>query len=176
MYDQQGCLSPHCFYLENPSPRQWTAFGTRLAEELRRLDAKLPVGALSREQELVIGNLRDRHLFLASLAPEKARPWFSKTETWTILFENDPAFTPSCLHRTIWLRPISGLPQLGNALQEWRGKLQCLGTNLSNEQIHEHVHLLRDLGFTRICALGSMQAPPITWPNGGCSLLKQLVS
>lgn len=176
LYDQQGCLSPHCFYLENPSPRQWTAFGTRLADELRRLDTELPVGALSREQELVIGNLRDRQLFLSSLSPEKSRPWFSKTAAWSVLFDNDPTFSPSCLHRTIWLRPILDLPQFRSTVEGWRGKLQCFGTDLSNEQIQEHVHLLRELGFTRICALGSMQAPPITWPNGGCSLLKQLTS
>ncbi len=176
LYDQQGCLSPHCFYLENPSPRQWTAFGSRLTEELRKLDSELPIGALSREEELIIGNVRDRHLFLASLAPEKNRPWFSKTAAWTVLFENEPVFSPSCLHRTIWLRPVPRFPQLADALKEWRGKLQCIGTDLSNEQIHEHVHVLRDLGFTRICALGSMQAPPMTWPNGGCSLLKQLTS
>jgi len=176
LYDQQGCLSPHCFYLENPSTRQWTAFGTRLAEELRRLDSELPIGTLSREQELVIGSLRQNQIWASSQDPERCRVWFSKTSPWTVLFEKDHEFLPSCLDRTIWLRPIQDFNALGNALDGWRGNLQCLGTDLSNEELHGNIPMLRNLGFTRICALGSMQAPPITWPNGGSSLLKQLTA
>lgn len=176
LYDQRGCLSPHCFYLEKPTLRQWTAFGTRLAESLSRLDTELPVGNLSRDQELIIGNLRQNQMFAASQHPEHARVWCSKDSSWTVLFEDRPLFTPSCLDRTIWLRPVSSFDQLGEALASWRGKLQCLGTDLHNDELHGHVPLLRDLGFTRLCALGSMQAPPITWPNGGTSLLKQLAS
>jgi acyl-CoA reductase LuxC len=176
LYNQQGCLSPHCFYLEDPSPRQWNAFGVKLAEELRRLDEELPFGALTRDQELVIGNIRDRHRFLASMAPDGAQTWFAKTAAWTVLFDKEPAFTPSVLSRTIWLRPVPNLRALGKALAKWRGKLQCLGTDVPNEELHDHIPLIRDLGFTRICALGAMQAPPITWPNGGTSLLKQLTA
>lgn len=176
LYDQQGCLSPHCFYLENPTPRQTTAFGARLADELRRLETELPMGPLTSEQEMTIGNLRDRRLLAASLAPESSLSWFMKSAPWSVLFDADADFVPSCLGRTIWLRPVSGLAELETALCDWRGKLQCLGTDVPNEDLHAHVPILRDLGFTRICAIGSMQAPPITWPNGGCSLLKQLTA
>jgi len=174
LYDQQGCLSPHCFYLENPTHRQWSAFGLHLADELRKLDAELPMGAMDRDAELVVGNLRQKQLWVSSQNAEESQLWFSKTSPWTVIFDRDPTMQPSCQNRTIWLRPLLKFERMENALDLWKGNLQCLGTDLPNEDLHGHVPMLRNLGFTRICALGAMQAPPITWPNGGSSLLKQL--
>ena len=176
MYDQQGCLSPHCFFLEKPSIKQWIDFGDCLSEKLRDLDLSLPVGIPDERLGFVIGNLRQQYLFRASQQPERFKPWFSKNQNWTVLFEADPAFFPSSLGRTIWIRPVSSIEHIGEAVKPWAGKLQCLGTDLSNDHIREYVFLFKSLGFTRICALGSMQAPPITWPNGGMSMLKQLTS
>jgi hypothetical protein len=176
MYDQRGCLSPHCFYLEKPSLKQWIAFGTKLADELRRLERELPMGESDPGVEFEVGHLRQKYLFLASQNPDRCKVWCSKTSSWTVIYEDKPEFSPSCLGRTVWLRPVDSAEDLARVLQPWNGRLQCLGTDLSNDLIRRHWPPLRELGLTRICSLGTMQTPPITWANGGCSLLKQLTS
>ena len=63
VYDQQGCMSPHAFYVEEGgqvSPRE---FAAALAEAMAAYQARVPRGQLSVEEAAQIAKLRDAYEF-----------------------------------------------------------------------------------------------------------------
>ncbi|MDP9374463.1 MAG: acyl-CoA reductase, partial [Chloroflexota bacterium] len=66
-FDQQGCVSPHLFYVEEGgavAPREWAAI---LAEELARLGGNLPRGRLTAAEGAAVAAFRRDADFRASL-------------------------------------------------------------------------------------------------------------
>ncbi|MBV9463656.1 MAG: hypothetical protein JO317_05450, partial [Verrucomicrobiae bacterium] len=131
-----------------------------------------------------IGSLRQEYLLKSALAPGDAGVAFEPGQSWTLLWDasglssspGSTSFRPSPLGRTLWLRPLSSLEDLPQALERVRGLIQAVGTDLPPEEVRRHDAVWKALGATRICSPGRMQAPPLTWPNGGASLLKQLMA
>ncbi len=72
------------------------------------------------------------------------------------------------------IRPFDSWEEVENDLRTNQGHLSCLGYAGSPERLKAYIPALERLGFSRICPLGEMQKPPLSWRNGGISLVEKL--
>ena len=97
LYNQQGCLSPHLYYVDRKIAR---AYAERLAGAMAEFEKTTPRGPVSLEEQGQIAVLRKDFAFRASLGVEEGDApalWESPGSTaWTVLFDPEPQFMTSC--------------------------------------------------------------------------------
>jgi len=93
-----------------------------------------------------------------------------------VIFENDPRFQASCLHRFIYIKGVSNLTEALQGADAVRGRVSTVGLSAVEDQAGELVNQLARWGATRICPLGQMQNPPLTWRHDGRPSLGDLVT
>ena len=139
VYDQQGCMSPHAFFVEGDGH----AFAGQLAVAMTDFDRRVPRGRLSIEEAAAVFRLREACEFRG------ATVWSGPS--WTVIYDARPEFVPSCLNRTVFVKPLATLP----ALQAWAGKISTVGIAPINQSLRKMADKLAD----RVCAIGEMQRP-----------------
>ncbi len=78
------------------------------------------------------------------------------------------------------IHPVPGIASFTNfaeLLRLWQASglpFSTLGYAGSSVRIELMDPQIRSLGFTRVCPLGEMQKPPLSWGNGGFSLARRL--
>jgi hypothetical protein len=94
---------------------------------------------------------------------------------WTVIYDADPTFTPSCLQRTVLVKPVADLSEVSGLLGSWRPYLQAVGVAVAPERLEMLTTRLGEAGVNRICPVGKMQAPPLTWHQEGRNLFRDLL-
>ena len=103
--------------------------------------------------------------------------WRSADSTaWTVVYEEDPRFQTSCLNRFIYVKPVADLQEALRAADSVRGKVSTVGLAAPDSQAGDLVKELARWGVTRVCPLGQMQRPPLTWRHDGRPALAELVT
>jgi hypothetical protein len=175
-WDQLGCLSPHVIYVEHGGGVSAEQFAEMLAEELARREATEPRGQVPTELAATIASRRGFYEVRAAHSPD-TRMWQSENSTaWTVVYEADPKFQASCLHRFVY---VKGTPDLENALRgadDLRGKVSTVGLAAPEDKSVELALQLARWGVTRVCPLGQMQNPPLAWRHDGRPALGDLVT
>lgn len=176
LFDQRGCVSPHVVYVQSnakPDPRAWSGV---LAESLADAELRLPRGRPEPEESAAIRQLRSEAAFTGLAGGADAEVHESPRGTaWTVLYEADPAFAPSCLHRTVRVKPVADLDLLPRILQPLHGMLQTVGVAAPQAETERIADLLGRLGASRITPLGRMAWPPAHWHHDGRPPLGDLV-
>src|SRR5579885_2274440 len=176
-WNQLGCLSPHVIYVQTGGGVLPEQFAQWLAEELERREAGEPRGEITTEESAAIASRRAIYEIRAAHDPERTRHFFSKGSTaWTVIFEADPRFQISCLNRFIYVKPVADLKTALEAADAIRGKVSTVGLAAPEEAVPELARQLARWGVTRICPLGRMQTPPLTWHHDGRPALGDLVT
>ena len=166
LFDQQGCLSPHVFYVAGDA-REYAA---RLADEMHAFQEQEPRGRVSLSEANSIRTLREELAFRAAQGGRVAL-WQSDGSTaWTVAFDTTPGFPRSPLNRFVFVKPLPA--DLAAGLREVRPHLSCAGIWPATRA---HARALAPLGVSRICPLGRMQSPPWTWLQDGAPALAPLV-
>jgi hypothetical protein len=167
LYDQQGCLSPHDFYVAGDA----RAYAERLAAAMEAFNRHTPRGAISLGEAAAIANLRASVSFRAA-SGENVVLWQSADSTdWTVICEDKPTFTASPLNRVVFVKPLpADLPAALAPVRLWLG---AIGIWPATET---HASRVATLGASRICPLGRMQFPPTTWHAESLPNLASLVS
>jgi hypothetical protein len=175
LFDQQGCLSPQLVYVEEEgaiTPREFAALLARALEQWQNI---LPRGKVTPEASVAMRRVRDEAEWRA-LAGKNVRLYASPGGTaWTVIYEADPVFAPSPLYRTVRVKPIASLAQLDVLLTPWRTYLEAVGVAVEPTQLHEVADLLGRAGVCRVCPVGFMQTPPLSWRHGGRPRIADLV-
>ena len=94
---------------------------------------------------------------------------------WTVIYDSDPTFVPSLLYRTIRVKPLQNVEQLIGILDSWRPYLEAVGVAASTERMITIAGTLGALGVSRVCPIGTMQLPPLSWQHGGRPRIGDLV-
>lgn len=162
LYDQRGCLSPHLYYVETGGSASPIEFAQWLAQSLYVSSYQLPKGTTSSEEASQIQQLRGA----IPLKGGKVFPSPSGVD-WTVLYDPDPHFSISPLARTIWIKPVADLSEITGHLEAIRPYLQAVGIAIPLERQAEVILSLSRTGVNRICAIGRMQKPPLTWHHDG---------
>jgi hypothetical protein len=175
-WNQLGCLSPHVIYVESGGGLSPEQFAESLAAELARLEVVAPRGVVPAEVSAVIASRRSFYELRAS-ASDETRQWCSKDSTaWTVVYEADPRFQLSCLHRFIYVKGVKDLQEALRQSDAIRDKVSSVGIAVAEEQKPLVAAELGRWGATRVCPLGAMQNPPLTWRHDGRPSLGDLVT
>lgn len=172
-YDQQGCVSPHLFWVERGgavSPESWARL---LAQELEEVEALLPslpnagvaarVQALRSEAELDAAMGAETRLF----APAHAG--------WTVICESGFAFQGVCGGRTARVQGVNDLEELFRHLPAVRGILQSVALECPEPRRSGVVERLALAGATRITTFERQPWPEPWWLHDGAGPLRTLV-
>ncbi len=171
LYDQQGCLSPHVIYVNENGSIDAKNYAERLSYAMADFNRHTPRRKLDAASAAMITNIRTSYQFRAA-NNHGVRIWQSKDSTdWTVIYEEDPMFTVSCLNRVVFVKPLPA--SLAPALFPVRRNLSAVGIHPATAQNGRL--LARYQGISRICPLGRMQYPPVTWHQDGGQNLAPLV-
>jgi hypothetical protein len=175
-WDQLGCLSPHLIYVETGGAVSPQSFAEALANELANHEQQRPRGVLKPESA---ATLSTRRMFYEVRAAnhESTKIWSSEGSTaWTVVYEDDPQFQLSCLNRFILVKPITDVGQLKHAIANLHGSISTVGLGAPVHRAQEIALELARAGVPRVCPLGKMQKPPLTWRHDGRPALGDLVT
>jgi hypothetical protein len=174
-WDQLGCLSPHVIYVEAGGQVNAESFAAQLAAALAATEERTPRGPLSRPDATTI---RSRRSFyeVRSAHSSDTKVWQSKDSTaWTVIYEADPQFQASCLNRFVYVKPAEDLEAMLHAADAVRNRVSTVGIVGSTARACTLAERLAVWGVTRICPVGHMQTPPVTWRHDGRPALNELV-
>lgn len=166
LHDQKGCLSPHDVYVAGDA----RAFAGRLAAAMDAFNAHTPRGPVTTSEAAEIFHLRSAYRFRAASDPTVGL-WECQGGTdWTIVYEEEAQFAPSCLNRFVFVKPLPG--DLGAALRLVRPFLSAIALHPFDDA---HLAVLAGLGAPRLCPLGHAQSPSLYWHQDGLASLAPLV-
>lgn len=165
LFAQKGCLSPHDFYVRGDA----RAYAARLAREMALEETRDPRGPITPHEAAEIHNVRANTRFRAASDP-RVQLWESENSTaWTVIYEDDPWFAPSCLNRVVFVKPLPD--DLAAAMGPAREWVAAVGIWPPTPDHAEHA---LPLSPSRICPVGTMQTPPLSWHQEGRQVLAPL--
>jgi hypothetical protein len=169
LYDQQGCLSPHVVYVEGDA----RAFAERLAAAMDAFNRQIPRGKLSLEESAAIARVRSAYEFRAASDP-RVGIWSSHgSDAWTVIYEDEPMFATSPLNRLVFVKPLR---ELERPVAHVQPHLHNVGLACPDARRTEWESRLRKLGVARVCPLGQMQKPPLSFAEGIRPRLRELTA
>ncbi len=164
-FNQKGCLSPHDIYVEGDAKD----YAARLSQALARYEKIDPRGEITPLESAEIADIRANYRFRSANDPRVAL-WESEGSTaWTVVYERDPWFASSCLNRLVFVKPLP--PDLPEALGPALPWVAATGIWPSTPENAERAARLHP---SRICPLGQMQNPPLSWHQEGRQTLAPL--
>jgi Acyl-CoA reductase (LuxC) len=176
-WNQLGCLSPHVIYVQLGGEVSPDQFAELLADELDKREKSEPRGELPVELAATIASRRGIYEIRAAHSPETTRHWCSKDSTaWTVVYEADAHFQMSCLNRFVYVKAVADLTAMLQGADDIRGIVSTVGIAVPEDKAQEIATQLARWGATRVCPLGQMQNPPLTWRHDGRPALGDLVT
>jgi hypothetical protein len=167
VFDQMGCLSPQFYYVAGDS----IAFASLVATSLEELCRAAPVTtARGFEIAAALRSCREEWKFRAATEPD-VLVWESPgTLDWIVIHDPAPSLAANPLYRTIFIKPMPS--DLGSVLAPMRRHISSIGLHPVNP---ESVEIAARSGAQRVCQIGQMQKPPLTWHHDGWPTLTSLV-
>lgn len=175
-YDQQGCYSPHLFYVQkggHVSPREFARY---IARELDNFEKRYPRRSLSMEESASLASWRQKEE-MSLFANRDKEVLGNVTNDWTVVFEeNDVSFTPSPLNRVIRVLSFEKIEDIVPSIKPYRSFLQTVGIATNPKELFQWAEALGSIGVTRMTALGSMTSPEAGWHHDGRFNLLDLIN
>jgi hypothetical protein len=177
-YDQQGCYSPHVFFVERGGrvpPREFAGY---VANELSVFERKFPRRALSAGEAGGVAAWRSAEEMKALAGDGDSRALLGDAEgAWSVAYaEAAEDLAPGGLNRTVRIVAVDALEDALPRIAPYRAFLQTVGIAAPPETLHRLAALLGAAGVTRISALGRMTAPEAGWHHDGRFNLLDLVT
>ena len=174
-YDQQGCYSPHVFYVERGgkvSPREFAQY---LASELANLQHRFPRRSLALEDAAAVAGWRQAGE-LQSLSAAGGVELIGDGRDWAVVYADQPqSLAPTALNRSIQVVAVKSLDDVIAQVEAHRPFLQSAGLAVAPADLFRLSELLGAVGVTRISAIGSMTSPEAGWHHDGRFNLLDLV-
>jgi hypothetical protein len=176
MFDQQACLAPHVYYLEEGGEVSPKEFCQAVAVAMETLNQRMPRGRISSKEASAIHQLRAAYEFRELNGEEVLLLASSPGTDWTVVYEKDPgAFSPSPLNRFIRIYGVEDIFQVPPALKPIGPFLQNAAVAIGDGREKEFIKILGELGVARITSPGKMSIPSMMWHHDGISPLASLL-
>ena len=165
-FDQLGCLSPQFYYVAGDSAEFACQLSKRLNEHHSRSLKPVREGGIS----AALRAFREEWKFRAATEPGVFL-WESVGNLdWVVIHDPDPGLVNNPLHGTILIKPMPSDPEL--VLSPIRRFISTIGLYPVDLEL---VNFAVRLGAQRICNIGQMQNPPLTWHHDGWPALGSFV-
>jgi hypothetical protein len=162
LWDQLGCLSPVAAWVIDSDGRAAPRFSEQLAEALAELAVKLPRGRVDPAAGTLASHERaDAEMRAAAGAAVTIHT--GSDGGWSVISESDASVRPAPLHRFVRVHPVSDRAALHGALAPLSRHLAAVGLEGFGNATRDAARELAGLGASRICGLGHMQSPPLSW-------------
>lgn len=175
-YDQQGCVSPHVAYVERGGMLEPKELARAVAAELHELESRLPRRKLSHAEALAIRAARTQAEF-RGIAGCDSEVFGSDDTSYTVIYDDDPALVVSCLNRTLYVKPMGDVNEIGALLEPHRNVIQSVAlAGISAERMGALARALIDCGATRITTFEELPWPRMWWHHDGRGPLRELLT
>ncbi|WP_372827750.1 acyl-CoA reductase [Polaromonas sp.] len=175
-YDQQGCYSPHVFYVARGGKISPDEFARYLAHELSVFEKKYPRRTLSLPEAADLAGWRQAQELQSLSGAGSDAADIAGDGAWTVVYNTSlPPLTPGALNRTVRVVAVDQLADVIPLLAPHRAFLQTVGVAAAPRELFELAEQLGRAGVTRICALGQMTSPEAGWHHDGRFSLLDLV-
>jgi len=175
LFDQQGCVSPHLYYVEEGGSVDAAGWSRLLADALAQEEERVPRGVLDPGESAMIRALRAEAEFGGISDRGGAVHASADGTAWTVLHDPDPGFEASCLNRVVRVKPVASMEALRERIAPLRHLLQTVGVAGSPERRREIAGWLGEMGASRIVPFGRMAWPPSAWHHDGRPPLAELL-
>ncbi|HET6371224.1 MAG TPA: acyl-CoA reductase [Nitrospiria bacterium] len=153
-FEMRGCLSPQIFYVEEGGPRSPEVFASLLAERIGRMGSTPPTP----EEEGRLRQLRGIY------GMRGGKVW--ESGGFMVAFDPGLDIGPAG-GRLVLVKPLRDLLSLPERLFPFRRSLQGIGLAIESQRHPKLIESLTLLGASRICPIGALQDPPLTWHQEG---------
>jgi hypothetical protein len=165
-FDQLGCLSPQFFYVAGDSAE----FAYQLSRELEKQLQRPTTTVREPPTAAALRAFREEWKFRAA-AESGVCFWDSHGSLdWVVIHDPTPDLVHNPLHGTIIIKPMPSDPK--TALFPIQRLISTIGLHPLDL---ESVALAVRSGAQRVCQIGQMQEPPLTWHHDGWPALESLV-
>lgn len=167
-YDQQGCFSPHTFFVERggkTTPEEWAE---RLARKLQIYQEKYPLGELS------INEAEERVRWCNEKEWQaETRLIVSPKNEWIVAYSEEDSLEPSPISRVVTVVAIDSYHDMLTAIQGKQAILQTVEIAAPTEILFDISLELSSLGINRITSIGKATTLHAGWHQDGYSLLRE---
>ena len=189
MWEQSACSSPHAVYVcaeaeGDQVPRaaarslarhQARDFARRLAAALEDLARTYPHGHIPVDEQVEITRERELAKVAQTLDEAELIVPARHRQDWTVILEYDPAFHVSPHHRTVFVKPLERLEELGPTLAPYGEFLQSVALVTAPEEALRLARELAWLGADRFTEPGDMSRRKHGTPHDGTRGTAELV-
>jgi hypothetical protein len=167
VFDQLGCLSPQLYYIAGDSGEFASRLAGRFGELFRSNSA---VTEWTSEIAGTLRSCREEWKFRAATEPG-IQVWESpESLDWLVIHDPNPDLISNPLYRTIFVKPMPA--ELRSVVFSIRRQISTIGIHPVNSKFAD---LATQLGAQRVCPIGGMQKPAVTWHHDGSPTLASLV-
>jgi hypothetical protein len=171
-FEQQGCYSPHVFYVERSGRTTPSDFAQHLAGEVAALAQRHPRPALALADAAAVAQWRQS----VEWSGQDQTLFGDETSPWAVAFsEHALPLSPTAGWRCVQVVAVDTLEAAADALAPHAPYLQTAGVAVEPERLYPLSLRLARAGVTRVCALGAMTAPEAGWHHDGGFNLRDLV-
>ncbi|MBK18530.1 MAG: acyl-CoA reductase [Rhodospirillaceae bacterium] len=175
-YDQQGCYSPHLFFVERGGAVSPQEFSQYVASELENFENKFPRRTLTIEEASGVAAWRQSEE-MKSFAEDNNCVIGDEGGAWSVSYsEGEEKLAPSGLNRTAKVIAVSSLDDVPARIAPFRSFLQTVGIAAAPNELRRLADLLSAVGVTRISALEHMTSPEAGWHHDGRFNLLDLIT
>ncbi len=168
LYDQQGCLSPHAFYVERGGEEGPAAFAAALGGALEELQGTMPRATPGNQAAARIQLYRAQARFDEATGTRGTRVLGASEGTdWTVVYEEGARFEPSPAYRTVRVHSVTGVEEVVATIGPAARYIEAVGLLARGTRGVSLASALAATGVARIAALGSLQTPSPTDTHGG---------
>jgi hypothetical protein len=176
-FEQQGCYSPHVFYVERGARLSPREFAQHLAGELAALALRYPRPALDLADAAAVAQWR-QSIEIAALQGDASGDELFGDEgsAWAVAYsERTLPLAPTAGWRCVQVVAVDELEAAADALAPHAPFLQTAGVAVQPQRLQPLALRLALAGITRVCAIGTMTAPEAGWHHDGGFNLRDLV-
>lgn len=175
VFDQQGCVSPHAVWVEEGAGLAPLEFARALAGALAEIEDELPRGRVGPAEASAIQQERSA-AELRGLAADRPRTRVlaGPGTLWTVIYDPEPAFRPSCLNRLVRVHPVPAIEDAVAALAHVGRLLQSVALAGDDRRAALAYQLAR-AGASRVTTFDALPWPPPHWHHDGSGPLRELI-
>jgi hypothetical protein len=135
-YEQQGCYSPHVFYVQRGAPVSPQEFAQALASELAALAHKFPRRVLSLEEARSVAAWRESHELAMLTDDTTTQVMGDATQPWAVVYtDTSTSLQPGPLNRSVLVVGVDTLDDVEGLVQGQRNYLQTAGLAAALERM-----------------------------------------